>query len=451
MKNVKRVIALTIIFVIAIGQLSVLSVEAAFKAPFEIVSNAAYMVNTDTGTVVYEKNAHQKVYPASLTKIMTAILALEHIKDLEGTVVTAPPYVFDELFGLGASTADIRPREEVRMIDVLYGLMLPSACESGSIIADYVGKGSIPDFVAMMNAKAKELGALDTNFTNAHGLFDPAQVTTAYDMFLITQYALTIPLFEKISNTFRYAMPATNIHAKERYITHTNIMLDKNHGGKFYYEGMKGVKTGSLPEVGKNLVSTVSRDGYNYTLVTIGAPTADKEGTPYPNNMSYSDAILLYNWALSNFSQQKILNVSETIEEIKITLSSQQDYVTLVPSEDVTTLLPADVGPSAVQRTITAPDSVVAPVKKGDVLGKLELKLSGEVIATQDLVAKEDIKRNEILYYLDIAKRFLYKPSVIILLVILFLLIFLYAIISLRYKKIQRQRNMRSRNNMRNH
>ncbi|MFZ2538998.1 MAG: hypothetical protein WAX04_08860, partial [Oscillospiraceae bacterium] len=317
---------------------------------------------------------------------------------------------------------------------------------------DYVGKGSIPDFIAMMNVKAKEIGAVNTHFTNAHGLFDKNQVTTAYDMFLISEYAMSIPMFEKISNTPSYLMPSTNKHPQERYAIHSNSMLSKNRGGeKYYFKDMKGIKTGSLPEVGKNLITTVSRNGYNYMLVTIGAPTQDKDGKPYDGNKSYDDAITLYNWALLNFSQQKILKENETIDEIPVTLSSQQDYVTLVATKDIVALLPKDVEPSAVQRTIIVPKSVVSPIKKGDILGKLELKLADDVIATLDLIAKEDIKRNEILYVLDIVKRFLLKPSVIVLLIILFLLVFLYSLISLRYKKIQRKRAMRSRNNMRNH
>ncbi len=450
MKNIKRVIALTIIFIISLTELGSFKAEAAFKTPFEIISNSAYMVNTDTGTVVYEKNAQQKTYPASLTKIMTAIIALENVKDLEGTVVTAPGYVYDEFVGLNVSTADIRRGEEVRMIDLLYAMILPSANEASNIVADYIGKGSIPDFVAIMNAKAKEIGAVNTHFINTHGLFDENQTTTAYDMYLIAEYALSIPMFEKISSTPSYLMPATNKHAQERYVVHTNSLL-RSHGDKYYYKDMKGVKTGSLPEIGKNLISTVSRNGYNYMLVTIGASTKDKDGKPYDGNKSYDDAIALYDWALVNFSQQKILKENETIDEIPVTLSSQQDYVTLVATKDIVALLPKDVEPSAVQRTITVPKNVVSPIKKGDVLGKLELKLADNVIATLELIAKEDVQRNEVLYILDIIKRFLSKPSVIILLVILFLLIFLYSLISLRYKKIQRKRAMRLRNNIRNH
>lgn len=448
MKNVKITLAFVIFLIISFSQLSSFKTYASFKPTFEISSTAAYMVNTDTGTVVYEKNAHQKIYPASLTKIMTAIIAIEQVKDLEGTIVTAPSYIFDEFYGMNVTTADIRHGEEVRMIDLLYALLLNSANEASSIIADYVGGGSIPDFVKMMNAKAKEIGAIDTNFTNAHGLFNEEQITTAYDMYLITKYAMSIPIFEKVSCSPRYLMPTTNKHDKERYAVHRNNMLSEYLGGKkYFFEGMKGIKTGTLEQVGKNLVTSVSRNGYNYLLVTLGAPTKDENGNEYPKstNKSYDDAIALYNWALSNFSQQKVMSEDEIIDEIPVSLSSQQDYITLVASKDILALLPSNVEPSAIQKSITAPDKIVAPIKKGEVLGKLDLKLSDNVIASLDLVAKEDVKRNQMLYILDAIKQFLSKPIVIILLVILFILIFLYSLISLHYKKVQRQRAVRTR------
>ena len=451
MKNVKRIFVCSLALMVSLVQLACFQVDASFIPPFEVVSDSVYMVNTDTGTVLYEKNADKQTYPASLTKIMTAIIALEQVPDLEGTVVTAPAYIFDELYLSGASTADIRQFEEVRMIDLLYAMMLPSACEASSIIADYVGKGSIPDFIEMMNQKAKAIGAVNTNFTNAHGLFHEDQITTAYDMYLIAEYAMSIPMFEKITNNASYLMPATNKHAEERYITNTNIMLSEYRGGAYYYKDMKAIKTGALPEIGKNLITSVSRNGYNYTLVTIGAPTTNKEGEPYGINMSFDDAKSLYDWALSTFSHQKVLIEHETIDEIPVSLSSQQDYVTLIAQEDVIALLPSNVDPSAVQQIITSIDNITAPVAQGDVLGTVELKLADDTIAVVNLTAKEDISRNQILYILDIIKRFLLKPSTITLLIILGLLVITYLLVLLRFRKLKRLRASRSRNNMKNY
>lgn len=431
--------------------------EAAYKVNFDVMSQAAYMVNTDTGTVIYAKNEHQSMYPASLTKIMTAVITIEQMQQradaggltireaMENTKITAPAYVYDEFVGQNVSTADIRQNEEVRVIDLLYALLLPSACEAGSILADYFGEGEILTFVEMMNAKAAELGAKDTNFSNAHGLFDADQVSTAYDVYLITKYALTLPLFEEISSTTSYQMPATNKHAEAYYILHTNLMLSPSRGGALYYDKMKGVKTGSLPEVGKNLVSTASNNGYNYLLVTLGAPTEDAAGKAYASNQSFVDAKNLYDWAFSSFSLQTVMKEGDVLQEAPISLSTEQDHVMLVAKTDVTALLPKDTKATAIQQIKTVLQDIQAPIQKGDVLGKVELKLADDVIATVDLVAMTNVARSPWLYALDVTGRFFDQTIVKVLIGVLVLVFFLYLFFVIQYNKRKRRRMQRQR------
>lgn len=448
MKIVKRISSFVIFFAILVSTVAPMRVQAAYSVPFEVFSDTAILISRDTGTVVYEKNPDKKTYPASLTKIMTAIVALEQVQDLEGTVVTAPGYIFDEFYGISVSNADIGRGEDVRMIDLLYALIVPSACEAASIIADYVGNGDIQTFVDMMNEKAKQLGAVNTTFMNAHGLYHPEQVTTSRDMAIITEYAMSFPVFEKICGTSTYEMPVTNKHDATRYITHTNVMMSKLRGGEaYYYEPIRGVKTGSIDEVGKNLVSTATLNGYNYLLVTMGASAKDANGVALPRgtNRSFDDAKAIYNWAFANFSEQKVIKENEVVDEVPVKLASERDYVTLVARQDVSSLLPNDVQPTAIQKTRTLAENVVAPVKKGTVLGRMELKLADAVIATVDLVAANDVERNEMLYWLNIAKDYLMKPQVIVLLLILIILFFLYIALTLRYKQLKRRRDARTR------
>lgn len=447
MKRAKRLICFLMSAVLCFCFFGLSPVEGAYKPTFDVNSQYIYMVNTDTDTVVFSKNEHERTYPASLTKIMTAIIALEKVKDLEGTVVTAPAYIYNEFAGANVSTADIRKNEEVRMIDLLYAMILQSSCEASSIIADYVGEGSIPAFVQMMNDKAKEIGALETQFTNAHGLYDDLQYTTAYDMYLITKYALdNFPIFETIATSQRYLMPQTNIHS-ERYIVHTNNMLSKNLGGDMYYQYVRGIKTGSLDQIGKNLVSLGSKDGYNYLLVTIGAPTKNSNGEPLGKNGSYEDAINLYEWAFDYFKEQVVLEKGQIVTEVPVSLSAKQDYVTLVASKEVTSLLPKDVDITAIKYVSDVKENVTAPIAKGETLGKLQLNLADEVIAEIDLIAFEDVERSSFLYGVDIVKRFLAKPVIKLLLVLLVVLIILYIIFSLSYrnKKRRQRRSNRTR------
>ena len=166
----RKAISLLLACVILITAWSPLTASAAFTPTFDVVSESAYLVNTDTGKVVYEKNKDKQLDPASLTKMMTCIIALEQIEDLEGTTATAPSYVFDELYGLNASNAGIMVNETLTMKDLLYALMLSSACEAAGIIADYISDGNPEQFVEMMNTKAKEIGCQNTVFKNPSGL-----------------------------------------------------------------------------------------------------------------------------------------------------------------------------------------------------------------------------------------------------------------------------------------
>lgn len=443
MKNTKRIIIFSLIILLTITNLDLFKVDATYKMPFEPNSEAVLLINTDTNTVVYEKNSHKQMYPASLTKIMTAIIALETVSDLN-VKIKAPPYIYDELFTLNVSHADIRPNEEVRMIDLLYAIILPSACEASSIIADYIGEGNITEFVELMNKKAKEIGAKDTVFKNAHGLFHEKQVTTAYDMYLITKYALSIPMFEKIATTQSYQMPATNKHEKPYSIYHTNKLMNKLSGG-FYYEYAKGIKTGTLDESGSNLISMASKDGYNYLLITMGAPNIDPSGKRPPKTGAFEDAKNIYKWAFSSFKQMPIVSEGEVVGEVPVKLCSKQDYVTLLAKKDITALLPADSNPTTIQRINTLQKDVRAPIKKGDVLGQMDMKLNNSVIASVELVASEDLHRNVFLYSLDLIKRFTKNILVKILLVILFILIILFMISKSRYKQYKRKQNARNR------
>lgn len=420
-------------------------VEAAYKPSFEINSDIAYLVNTDTDTVVYEKNADKKTYPASLTKIMTAIVAIESVTDPENVMVTAPAYIYDEFANLSVSTADIRRGETVSMLDLLYALMLPSACEAGSIIADYLGGGDISAFVAKMNSKAQELGARSTHFTNAHGLHDPDQVTTARDMYLIARYAMELPLLAKIADTATYQMPENSRYPNGWYIQNTNWLLRKDT--EYYNESVHGLKTGSLPEVGRNLVSVCSQNGYNYLLVTLGSPYYNAEGAQWRTG-AFEDANKLYDWVYSSetgFTIQPVIQKGTIVGEVAVELGRDADFVQLAAAGDISALLPVSTDISAIQRSLVLAENVAAPVRKDTVLGRVELRLAGEVVGTVDLLAAENVERSAWLYTLDVLSRFFMQGTVQALLVILLLLILLYLVFWLRYRQRRRQYEHRQR------
>ncbi len=430
----KRFVSVFLVFIItAVTVFSPFSTASAtFTPDQEINSQAAYLVNMDSGEVLYAKNEDQQIIPASLTKIMTAIIVLEEEDDLN-RIITAPSYVFDEFVGVGVSTADFRAGEQIRVIDLLYGLLLQSACEAGNILADYYGGGNIQTFIDKMNTKAQELGATNTHFVNAHGLDAEGQVTTAKDMYLITKYALSLDHFEEISCTALYEAPATNIHTEPRYFVHTNLMMNEYRGGSYYYEPIKGIKTGTDGGV-KNLVSMASKNGFNYLLVTLGAPDVDGD------NLCFKDTKYLYEWAFNGFSYKTVLKSTETVGTTKIRLSSETDTLQLAPAEDLTLLLPNDVDISSVQQILNVPESVDAPVNKGDEIGTMQLKLNDEVIGETKVVAATSVSKNFIYGVWDVITKVFGNIWVQLIAGAVVACILFYIIITILYNRKEKKR-----------
>ena len=438
----QKFLALFLAFALSMTVLAAPAVHAKEPEPkFDVFSEAAYLVNNETGRVIYEKNADKMLSPASLVTIMTAIIAIENCSDLEGTVVTAPTSIFDELYTLGAANVDIRHGEEVRMIDLLYAMILRSACEAASIIAN----GDNAVFVEMMNQKAQEIGATHTHFANPHGLPDDNQYTTAKDMYLITKYAMEMdPIFMTIASTDSYTLPATNKHAAERTITHTNSMMNESRGGAQYSPYVRGVKTGAT-NTGRNLVSTATKDAYSYTLVTLNAPRYYENGDEITDNQSFVDAKQLYTWAFNNYAVRTVMKTSTPQGEVKVELAKDKDTIPVYPAEDVTYLMHGDIDTSSIQRVLTLPDSIDAPVAEGQVLGTMEVKLDDVTIATVDLVAGETLERSSWLEFLRKVKGFFSSVWFKLAIVVVLLLIAAYIVFAILYNNRKRRRRKAKR------
>ncbi|MGN0441760.1 MAG: D-alanyl-D-alanine carboxypeptidase family protein, partial [Acutalibacteraceae bacterium] len=189
-------VVLACVFVPSVGAVS-------FTNNVPTKSESILLVNTDTGQTVYEKEADTKRYPASTTKIMTYIVVIENVDDIESTKVTIKKAVLDKLNGTGSSVANLEAHigKTMTVKDLLYSMMVPSGNDAAMMLADYIGGGSVDKFVDMMNEKAKALGLKNTHFKNPDGLHDPDHYTTARDMYTMAAYALKLPYFEEITNT----------------------------------------------------------------------------------------------------------------------------------------------------------------------------------------------------------------------------------------------------------
>ena len=400
-----------LITVIMLCGITVAASALAIEPPFATQGASVYMVNMDTNTVVYEKNAHEKRAPASITKIMTSLLLLENVQD-GNTVITAPGYVYDEFQGLRVSNADILPLEQVSAESLLHAMLLPSGNEAASIVADHIGGGSIPNFCAKMTARAVEIGCKNTNFTNPHGIFgmERQNYSTAYDMFLIAKEAW----YSKdpyVQSTFRqaaaqteYWMPLSNKHdtpdagapeGKAYPIRTTNAMM--RFGSPVYMPEVSGMKTGSTPDAGYNLVSTATRDGQTYMLVVMGTPY-ETDANGY--GLAFGDSKSLYEWAFDSFSVRPALDIKKQVAEIGVLYSDEVDTLMVYPAEGLLTLLPNETDETTIDKKLNVPETISAPIKKGDIVGTVTMSLAGKEIGTVDLISDKDIERNNAMYIL---------------------------------------------------
>ena len=270
---------------------------------------AAVLLGVDDNgnqTVLYEKNENERVYPASLTKVMTVLLAVEDIEAgkiaLTDQVTSQSGYDYDLVSG--GSSAYIMLQETMTLESLLYCAMVASANDACNVIAQYVG-GTIPDFIERMNTRAQELGCTNTHFANTHGLTDENHYTTAWDFSQIVREAASHELFMTIANTVNYTVPDTNVSVA-RELESTNSLINPTntlYPGDWGYEYAKGIKTGHTESAGYCLASSAEKDGVKLVSVVFNCDSYEQEdGTTYYGN--FADTRTLFEWGFENYRQQ---------------------------------------------------------------------------------------------------------------------------------------------------
>lgn len=431
-----------------------------YSVPFEINEDGAYyMVEQKTGTLIFAQNEHEKMYPASLTKIMTAILTLENCPDLSEKVtyklaIQDAIYQLNVAAGGGLSLAGFSAGEEITIKDLLYACLLPSGNEAAEILADYVG-GSGPAFYEMMNEKAKELGAMDTNFCNANGLYNVEHYTTAYDMYLIASYAMENETFAEIVSTVTYTSEPTN--KKENGYTWTNTNRMMNSQSEYYSSIINGVKTGTLDEAGRCLITTAEKSGYEYMLVLMGADLYDENGEYLSYRADFQQTQQFYDWAFENYKVKTVIEKGAIVYEIDLRLAKDgKKSLQLMSGATFSTLMPQSYnvdnvrGVPELDVTLLNEDkSIDAPIEKGDVVGELKLILSGKEIGRVDLLAAESVQRSEALYLLDQVKSVFGSFWFKFLFLFVLVFILLYVVIMIirnrnkrKYRHVRRKRKL---------
>lgn len=417
-----RILSVFLLFML-LFTLSAPMAAAEGPAPLEdpdILAKAALLVDAETGSVVYAKNEHQELYPASLTKIMTALLTLEAIDQGNLSLeqeVTASASALEGLASDGSS-AGIKVGETMTVEHLLYCMLVVSANEACDILAETVS-GSVDAFVTAMNAKAAELGCENTNFVNPNGLHDARHYTSAWDLYLITKAAMAYPEFMKICDTADVVIPATNL-SEERHLYTTNYLLSSWRVIGYRNKEAHGIKTGSTSEAGHCLVSSSVRGSLHFISVVLGAERVEENGVG--NVRSFSETTRLFNWGFDNFSCRTVLKADEIVKEAAVSLS-KVDHVTVHPAQEVEILLPNNLTAEDLERTVVLEDPVEAPVTEGQVLGTLELSYDGQIYASVDLLALNDVEASRLLVFWRNVELFFAKPVVRVIFIVLAVLI----------------------------
>lgn len=429
-----KLISLVSTLSVIIAASAVSAGAVSYKNDVVVRSEAVLMVNRDIDQVVYEKNADEKRYPASTTKIMTYIIAYENIEDVDNTMIPIKQSIIDELLNTGSSLAGLSDHvgEKMSAIDLLYSMMVPSGNDAALALADYVGGGDVSKFVDMMNKKAEELGCENTHFANPDGLHDDNHYTTARDMYKITTYALTLPRFFEICNTTEYTCKGDDYP-----LITTNYLIDQYRGGEYYYPYAQGIKTGTTDEAGRCLVTTATADGNSYILVLLGAPYKEGEQEEY---YTFIDAADLFRWALVDLEMQTVKSTQTPICEQKIKLAWGRDSVNLVPEKNLNAIVPKETSVENIVVETDLPEVAEAPLSTDKPVGTATVYYveNGEKqkLATVNLVPSENIERSGILMVLDVIGTIFRSYWFIVVIALIIIILIIYVIIA----KIHRAR-----------
>ncbi len=398
-------------------------------------AGAAIVVDGDNNEILYSYNANKKMYPASVTKIMTSLVVLDAVAKGQvslDTEITASSQAV--ILPLGSSTAGIKAGEVLTIEQLLYCDLVPSANEACNILAEAIA-GSHEAFADLMNAKAAELGCVNTHFTNPHGLHDEDHYTTAYDIYLMAKAAMEYELFRTIVSTSVYELAPTN-KSDARTLYSTNGFLSNWYVRGYKYDKAIGIKTGYTDEAGRCLASAaVDEQGRTFYCVVLGTRDGkDDEGNTI--RYSFKESQRLLEWAFANFERITLLdeNTRNVIREVPVTLS-ETDYVLALPVGSIEATMPIDYRIEDAEFVIDLPESVEAPVTAGTKLGTVSLVYNGVNYGTLDMIASDDVERSDYLYYKAQAAvywGYWWVKALVCLAIVLVILIILLIVVSVR-------------------
>lgn len=384
-KNIKKLVVLFCLMILFLSNISF--IFAATTEP-DLTAKGVILLDTNSGRVLYSKNETEKMYPASTTKILTAILTLENCK-LDDVVTI--DYDVSSTIPYGYTIVELQIGEKFTIEQLLEMLLVHSANDVASLLAKHVG-GSIEGFADMMNKKIKELGLSNTHFTNPSGIHDDNHYTTAKDLATIMEYCIKNKEFVRLAS-----MPSCSIPANDKHIARTYESTDRlvvQSDSKNYYPYLVCGKTGYTDPAGECLVSCANKDDLELVCVILGGETIDNNPT------RYSETKTLYEYGYNNFSVRKIVDKDDYVEQIKVKNGALNTRdLTLVASTPVTALLADSETRDNIKTIVNLKDNISAPINQGDILGTVSYKIDGKEYTTE-LIASHTVEKSNLLYYM---------------------------------------------------
>lgn len=379
----KRILAFLLMLILIMT-----SAPVSYGQPqtLSLIAKSAILIDAKTGEILYEMNSHQPLYPASTTKMLTGILALENLE-------------MDELVPIDAETPFtegsriyLLEGEQINVRDTLYGLLLESANDAAVALAKMIS-GSVSDFAVLMNAKAQELGAINSNFVNPNGLHDDEHLSTAYDMAMIAKYAMGNPVFRDYVSTYQYTVGATNMQ-EARYLYNTNRLLYDNINKVYVdgvlrgckYDGVTGIKTGYTSKAGGCLVAGAKRGETELIAVVLGSSDMGR----------FSDSIALLDYGFANFKTVNIMKAGLPLGTVQVKRGTVRQ-VEVATGEESYATLPIEASEHILRTEVLLEEYLQAPVKQGQKAGTVQIYAGEELLGEFTAVALEDIEQGGML------------------------------------------------------
>ncbi len=397
----KCIFPIILIIFILLTSIFALPVAAYQISGFEVTAKSAILLSLDTGEVLYSKNTDDKVYPASLMKLLTAVVIIENTKDLDAEKITMTQDAMYDVMGTGAAVLGLKVGEQLTARQALATLLISGGADSTLAVAYHYG-GSVEGFMDKINAKAKEIGMKNSHFDNPIGLHSENTFTTVEDLVLLAKYAMKHQIITELAAKSRHDLGETNMSENCRIVT-SNLMIDNTTA--YYYTYANGLTTGYTDEAGRCLIATAKYNGYSYMCILMGCKNN------FSNRIEFTEAANLFRWAFNNFKYTTVVNCEGPVCEMPVRLSSDTDFVSLYAKEPLNSIFPKDADLSTVKVVEhKSSESVDAPVKKGTVLGYAEVIYAEQVIGRVELVAGNDVEASGMLVFGDKVMKFLKSP-----------------------------------------